>query len=565
MAKEMKKEEVSKDLERLESAEFEERADYLESENLIKWTASSKHFNNIQKKITQVGAKLIVGPRGTGKTHQMRYAYFECQNDNSKPLAIYVSFNHYLRLETYLHENSNAIGIFHSWVLAKIIVSCTKDYNVSLNDFDYTVEDLEDFISDIERQKYSEEHNSLISCLTISETQSIIETTVADNKRKRAILLLDDAALTLTNDYMVEFFDIFRSLKSIKISPKASVYPGTTQYGPRFHVGQDAEKVLVWINVQDPEYITFMNSIVESRFNNQIEMDNSLKELFMYCAFGIPRTYIMFLRSFEDSQRKSNQSIFNSIIEEKSTNIIEEYNSISGKLPQYKNFISLGADLLSAIIGQLKEHNYNKKDTKRNLIIGISEIDDKAERIFKFLIEAGILFELDPISHGQDRKLRRFVPHISLLMKEKALLKSKGFKASDFLEILTSGQEKHPVRRKFNKLIAQPIIDSLCLDLPPCSNCQTPRIAEGQKFCHICGAELVEGSVFKNCMSKALDSLPLTRFQKRVISQTKYKIVQDVISADDTAAELKKVKGVGPVHSTRIINKINEWTNEFLY
>lgn len=44
-------------------------------------------------------------------------------------------------------------------------------------------------------------------------------------KRKRAILLLDDAALTLTKEYMIEFFDVFRSLKTISISPKASVYP----------------------------------------------------------------------------------------------------------------------------------------------------------------------------------------------------------------------------------------------------------------------------------------------------------------------------------------------------
>ena len=84
----------------LGQAEFEERADYLEFDKLASWTATSKHFDNIQKKLIQVGAKLITGPRGTGKTHQMRFAHYSCIKDQTKPLSIYVSFNHYLRLET---------------------------------------------------------------------------------------------------------------------------------------------------------------------------------------------------------------------------------------------------------------------------------------------------------------------------------------------------------------------------------------------------------------------------------------------------------------------------------
>ena len=87
----------------------------------------------------------------------------------------------------------------------------------------------------------------LISKLSIQRITTIIDELLKHSKRKRCILLLDDAALTLTPDYMVEFFDVFRSLKTQNISPKASVYPDTTQYGPRFHIGQDAEEVIFFL------------------------------------------------------------------------------------------------------------------------------------------------------------------------------------------------------------------------------------------------------------------------------------------------------------------------------
>lgn len=553
-----------------DEAEYEERADYIDKDDLLRWTATSKHFDNIQKKLIQVGAKLIVGPRGTGKTHQMRCAYLTCKNDDSKPLPLYVTFNHYLRLETYLHENSNAIDIFHAWVLAKIVDSCSSEYDVFLDDAPFDLNFLKKFISDVEKQKYNDNYSLVLSELNISVIQELIEKAIKKNNRKRAVLFLDDAALTFTNDFMIEFFDIFRSLKTIHISPKASVYPGTTQYGPRFHVGQDAERVPIWMNVEDSDYLQFMDAIVSTRFGNSLEIDKEMRELLMYAAFGIPRTYIMFLRSYIESDRRSQQSKFNAIISEKCTNILNEYNSIAQKMPQYSRIIKIGDDLLSQIVKTIKIFNHNKIDAskseyKKNIIIGIEEIDGKADRMIKFLIEAGILFAEEDISHGTDRKIKRFIPHLSFLIKERVFTKSKGFNVAELLSILKGQSEKHPVRKKFDRLLSPEIIESIGLDLPPCSKCNTPRIAEGQRYCHICGTPLLDSSTFKNCMQTNLTALPLTHFQKQVVAKTKYVTVEDVFTSDNTAAELKKVKGVGEKYSSKIVKKINEWTNEFLY
>ena len=133
--------------------------------------------------------------------------------------------------------------------------------------------------------------------------------------------------------------------------------------------------------------------------------------------------------------------------------------------------------------------------------------------MIKFLIEAGLLYELEKISHGSDRDMRRFIPHLSLLINEKAIIRSQGFNASKLVDILSGSSEKHPLRRKFDRILPQESLDNIKLDLPPCNQCGTARIADGQKFCHICGEELVDGSIFKECMSKELSELPFTKFQ----------------------------------------------------
>lgn len=185
--------------------------------------------------------------------------------------------------------------------------------------------------------------------------------------------------------------------------------------------------------------------------------------------------------------------------------------------------------------------------------------------MIKFLIEAGILYVEDDISHGTDRKIKRFIPHLALLIKDRVFTKSKGFNVSELIGVLKGASEKHPVRKKFDRLLSPSIISAIELDLPPCSKCSTPRIAEGQRYCHICGTILLDSSTFRNCMKTKLIELPLTEFQKKVIEKTKYVTIEDVLSSDNTAAELKKVKGVGEKYSSKIVKKINEWTNEFLY
>lgn len=552
---------------------YEERADYLPSDYIKEKTAKGTFFNEIQNKLHQVGAKLLIGPRGTGKTHHMRLAHIECKENTKKPLPIYVSFNHYLRLETYLNESSNAIGVFHAWTLAKIILACINEYgddsfgNLYKN---ITKQSLEDFIQAVEKQQYSSKYSGLVQELSVERAKEYMELALRKNNRKRVVLLLDDAALTLTPEYMVEFFEVFRSLKSAHISPKASVYPGTTQYGPRFHLGHDAEPVNVWLSVENPKYIEFMSSLTSNRFDTDLNVPEEILELFKFAAFGIPRAYIMMVRDYSKIGSSSIQKKFNKVISDRKQYTTAEYLSIAEKLKQYQGVIELGHAFLTEAISHLKSLNHQNilkkgEQFEKTITVGVAGVPAKAERMIRFLVEAGLLYEEDIASYGQERRSRRFIPHMAFILDEKVLSKGRGFNAQNLLSILNGKSAKHPARPTFDSLMGSYNLEKLNLDLPPCSNCNAPRLTEKQKFCHECGKALVDYSTFKECMAKPILELPLTDFQKRAISEyTSFETVEDVIRSQDPSTELQKAHRVKTARAGDIYSKVEQWVNEFL-
>jgi len=553
-----------------ETPYFEERADYIEKSQLLEWTAKGDFFEKIQKKLIGLGAKLLVGPRGTGKTHQMRCAYYSCLDNKEAPLPIYVSFNRYLRLEAYLSKTSNAIDIFHSWVLAKIVIEIAEEHDISLDMFSFNLSQLKQFVDESERQIERSEHDLIIAEISVESVKQYIGCALGASGRRRAILLLDDAALTLTHDYMIEFFDIFRSLKSTNISPKASVYPGTTQYGPRFHIGHDAEVVPAWLNVDDSGYTKFMDVLLTKRIHEEVEVPKDIMELLKYASFGVPRAFIMMLREYSESDRGTAQAKYNAVLQQRKESVLAEYKSIGQKVPQFSKIIDSGEYFFLETVEQLRLHNYQnieKKggDYKKTIIVGLTEIPSRADRMFQFLVEAGLLHELQDVSHGSDRRTIRFIPHLAILLQARIFTKSRGFNASEIAKILNGKSEKHPMRRSFYSLLSEDQVNEIALNLPPCANCSASRISEKQKFCHNCGKVLVEVSAFESCMKTPLQDLPLTAFQKNAIKKhTKFKTVEDVLTCQDPATELKKAEGIGAAYAERIFLKVNSWVDEFL-
>jgi hypothetical protein len=556
----------------LDNREFEERADFIDFSDLINWTVETSFFAKIQKKIIERGAKLIVGPRGTGKTHQFRHAYYTCLNDNSKPLPLYVSFGKYYHLEPLLFKSANALNVFHTWILAKIAIEINEvssklniDLTLYFTELDIEIDEISDFIQNAERNLIDSNNDELIRKLSIQRITTIIDELLKHSKRKRCILLLDDAALTLTPDYMVEFFDVFRSLKTQNISPKASVYPGTTQYGPRFHIGQDAEEVTAWLNVEDENYSSFMSEILNKRLNIT-GINSEIIEIFKFASFGIPRAFITLLRDYGQTASKTNQQRFNKVIENQKTLLEKEYLSLSLKMPQYKSIIKIGFDFFDKIVNIVLEANkLNPVEKKTHIGILQDEMIQKSSRMMKFLIEAGLLYELQSVSTGQDKSFNRYIPHYLFLINAKVFTHTQGFNPKSMVESINKKTEKRPIRKQLNTILNKSQIDNLKLDLPSCSNCGVARMSDEQRFCHNCGSPLVGQSTFETTLKIKIKDLPLPEWQiDRILKDTNLKNLEDLYSSQNLAKDLKNAKGIGKVRTTNIDNIVKELLDEFL-
>lgn len=562
---------------------LEVRADQLPMNVIVAHTSVEGPAIDIVNELLAQGAKLLVGPRGCGKTHLMKYAWAQSVSNNNLPFAIYLSFNRYLRLEPLLRTKSNALDMFHGWILCLCYLGLHEameehmDRETPRNEEEFWLEhpkeDLENIVARLERGgALPHDLQEMFDSMSIVKLKQAIVRIATSLNRERSIVLMDDAALTLAPEYLPDFFDLFRTLKASKISPKASVYPGTTEYGPRFHVAHEAEEVQAWVSVDNPVYSELMDSIGSKRMASYDSVPAGIRELFKYAAFGIPRAYLLLLHEYAKEAQGNSQVAFNAILDKFVRNKEAEYQSLIQKVPKFTTLISTGLELFKKMCTVVvEENNAANPNGEKQFYVGVQETHERnlyVERMFSLLIEAGLLYGLQAkVSHGKERVYERYIPHLGALIQGRAFSEGKGFSAAKTVENIRLPNVKHPVRRSVSTLLGQEVINNLKLDLPPCQNCQTPRLSDSSKHCHQCGAKLTDASAFASCMSIELGSIPyLTTWQQRKLSTefSEAKTIGDFMALRDPGTELRRMHRVGPARATQINQSIESFVDEFL-
>ncbi|ELG2963018.1 hypothetical protein K6U40_08095 [Vibrio fluvialis] len=558
--------------------EFEYRADHMTLDELEKITADSDFYSSVLKKLLSRGSKLIVGPRGVGKTHHMRIAYKQALSEVSKPFPIYMTLSKYLRLEPLKNSSSIAIQYFHCWVLCKILLGIKETYehlqlktNDILSETDFSWEDIVLFCEQIEKQQMRDWHNDLLDVISVNMVSNTIEKSIVVSKRKHAVLLCDDAALVLTRDYMIEFFDIFRAMKSAKVSPKASVYPNT-EFGPRFHVGQDAEYVNCWPSIEDGDYVKLFEEIYSKRYAEPLK--DNIKKCFIYAAFGVPRAFINLVNQFQNSSKSTEQSKVNAVISEQSEMILKEFKTLSTKQPQYKKYVAAGVNLINGVVSEVSNANKSLLKTGlQQIYLGVlqnNRLDSKAEKdislVLRLLEETGLIARITPVKHGQNRVYDRFIPHFTLLINDGAYQVGNAAYIHNFSNLIDLKKDKHPLRKNsFSEFLEASELEGLSLNLPSCSHCGNPRLNEEQRFCMFCGSELINKSTFEELTKKNIDELPLTKWLKsKIKDETRIETIADIIFAVNPAQELRKARGVGEKRAIKVIHEATLVMEEFL-
>lgn len=563
-------------------ASLEQRADYIPTDKLFQETASSSAlFGYVRKALLSSGLKTLVGPRGCGKTHMMRYAWLTCQDDATKPFAVYVSFNKYYRLEPLLISRASPPDEFHAWALSLIVLASYGSLSyksehkhlvpILEDEFGLQEKELESLVSALERnQPLSAQQSTLSREITVSSVQHLLDFACKETDRKRTILLLDDAALTLTPTYLVEFLDIVRALKSATIAPKASVYPGTTEYSARFHSGQDSTAVPVWLSVVAEEYQSDMDQIARCRFPDFEQIPQDAVDLIRFAAFGIPRAYLTMLQDFRDSQARTLQQKLNQVVESHLGARRAEFRSLAKKVPKLKQLIDVGERVLDGMVKAIKKSNADASTIQ--LMVGINKDDltSVIQRMFQLLIEAGLIFDAKEVKHGTPERIyQRYIPHAAALLQSRALTSGDaGGALKSSIEALHRKRAKHPVRQKLEKYVEDPkLIKQLDFSLPPCPSCGAPRLSDSQRFCTNCGAQLVAVSTFDSCLGVSIDEVPgLTQWQIQKINEElpRLKTIRDYLAMQDPASELRTVYGFGRRKSTKIADVLSGFVDDFL-
>ncbi|TQF09467.1 hypothetical protein FJV41_44455 [Myxococcus llanfairpwllgwyngyllgogerychwyrndrobwllllantysiliogogogochensis] len=554
--------------------DFEERADQLSLDDIKSTMVDAEIFRSAKRKLLARGAKLLVGPRGTGKTHLMRFTYAAATKDNAQPLVLYANFNRYLTLEPLLSTASDAIQRFHAWVLAKLLIAAGEHCGALGIDLEKLalpapLETLRGLIGQLEKGSGHREYEATGRLLTIDSTISSLERLRMLAMRERTVLLLDDAALTLADKYLEEFFRLFRQLKTETVSPKASVYPGSTQYGPTFHASHEVESIQLWISIADPNYSSLMGEIADKRIGQSEKKNTEVVEVLKFMAFGVPRAFLRLLRDYSAATGTVQQRL-NTTIEGHTTLITQEYASLGLKLPQFKSIIDSGKRLFDKSAIALREaRQQDSKRQGRHVIIGIREPEAAgplADRMMKFLIEVGMLYPLPTVSHGQDRKYGRYILHLAFLYQNGALRTGRGTSFKEIVDYLGLSDSKHPVRREVATLLTAAEVAAIKLDLPPCQSCGASRLNDSQRYCHNCGKQLLDGSLFEQCIQLPLSALPgiSEALLARINQETKIRTVGDVYSSQNPSGDLQQALYIGEKRAQRIINKVAIVVDEFL-
>lgn len=555
---------------------FEERADQLSVSELRGETVVEDIFDQIRRELMARGLVLLEGPRGCGKTHMMRYVELICDEEASKPFPVYVSFNRYLRLEPLLSIRTDALNLFQSWALALLVRATYEKVRqlapqVELDPgrlLNVTTEQLDLLIARLERgQQPMPEEEATAESLRVDVVISYVRQAAAACGRRRTVLLLDDAALTLSRDLLIEFFDLVRVLKTHDISPKASVYPGTTEYGPRFHADHEGRRVAAWLPVDDPRYLDVMHNIAKVRFHEAEDVPPDVNRVMMYAAFGVPRAYLTLLRDWQKRKGGNAQSALNEIVREHRDARLAEYRSLAAKLPTLATLVRTGEKLFDEAVASLVKQNRDlAEQNERQLLLGVpaADLDPMAQRMMNLLNEAGLVRQESPVSHGENRLYSRFMPHLGALIAGRAFETGKGGGSRRIVEALARPSTKHPVRRSLKNLIGD-LVGQLHLDEPPCQNCSTLRLSPNQKFCHACGYKLLDESTFERCMRLPIDEVPgLSRFKLDKLREQEITTIGALVALSDPGTAIRRARGMGPQRAAQVIDTVHQYVDEFL-
>lgn len=555
--------------------QFVEQAEYIDEATFLAISATHPEEESIVRRLSAGGAKLLVGPRGCGKTTLMLKVFYSLLRDHgSTVLPVYVNFKLSLKLEPLYANTPNATFWFRLWLNLKIYQGLSK----SLQDSTRVIERssglpsdsaVAALISSIEAGRLdSEVDHQAFSTHALTDA---INLTLQRNRFTRCVLLLDDAAHAFSPRQQEDFFEFFRQIKSRQVSPKAAIYPGITSHSPTFHVGHDAEQIDMWVKPDSGPYLDFMRSLATKRFNGELPAtlasSTDTLDFLAFAAFGIPRSFLNMLRAIylEESRSDTPSAAIDRrkvlVIAKESRELSHNvYDSLAHKLPSYKEFVETGRKIFNRLVSELKSFNRDRPDDNQGLQVGIKRpVTPEIEKVFGFLQYAGLIMPAGHNSRGVKGTFDLFMIHYGELATENAIIGRRTKSIPAFVAAFKS--QTHQAWPRIAAETIAPIEHSdalFRLVLPNCQICGAERSSEHAKFCHNCGAQLKATSLYNDLISQDITALPLSiKIIKRIREHSDIRTIKDILM-DTEKIRLRGIPWIGPVRAKQIANYAEE-------
>ena len=540
---------------------FEERAENLSADELMKWSTTTPRDREILVKLTGPGTKLLTGPRGSGKSTLLRRAFYELL-DSGAALPVYVNYAQSLALEPLFHRRADALKLFRQWVLLKVVVglhSGMMDHGVDIpSDLHKLAADAESFINELQR---GEEPGEDSPSLGPHELLGRLEAWTKYFGFRRCVLLLDDAAHAFSPEQQREFFEIFRELRSRCVSAKAAVYPGITAYSANFHVGHEAELVEAWYRPDDPHYLDTMRELVRRRLPTEyaarLAGREELIDFLALASFGLPRGFIVMLSQLLGVEEVERQLPTRRSAEEAiaahAGSVEDIFRSLGDKLPRFTHFVEVGMELDRALLRTLSNYNRSRPVQAKAVSVGLRDpLGPELHRMLAMLEYAGVVRAVDTVSRGVKGVFHRYTVHYALVIRDNGLSLGRSFAVGAILEALKTRDAHSFVRATPSRILGADFASRCTLDLAPCQHCGAARLSEEARFCMKCGRELQNASIYEELLRAPLTKLPLTQNKKDgLLQHTAIRTVQDIL-LDDESTQIRSVPRVGPVWAARI-------------
>lgn len=546
------------------------RAEDMSRQDLERFTILTSREQGILRKLKSPGQRLLIGPRGSGKSTYLRIARYQMLDEGST-LPIYVNYAKSLSLEPELRRDPAALAFFRQWVLA-LVLKGLEEARRALGTVvpEETKDRLQLATQVAEAVERRRADQAPESDFTLTEVLQTLELVCLSAGRKRVVLLLDDAAHAFSPEQQREFFEIFGNMRSRVVSAKAAVYPGVTTYTPRFQVGHDVQVSDVWLDPNDPDFLSMMSDVCEKRLDAsslaKIRSRKGAMEYLALASFGLPRNFLgmisQFLEEGDEGTLKNTTQLCDAAVRDSAAATMKVFLSLEEKLPRYRNFVAVGDDLVRACVQAVSLYNDHRgSEAKATSILLREPLPSEIDRILGLLEYAGVVRRSSTLSMGPS-SYRQVGIHYSVLLNAGALALGRNPSVEVAVQGLTA-RSSSPlrVRRSMQSLLGRDFLSRCKLDMAACQKCGTPREIPEARFCSHCGAPLSDASVYEELLSTPIDKLPISeRLFDRISAAGQLLTVQDILT-DDENLKLLAVDYIGPKRAAHI----KAIAEEFIY